>query len=296
MKFSDFEYAAPATLQEAIALLVEGGGDAKIIAGGQSLLPTMAYRLAQPSTLVDLRNIAELRGIRIEGDTVTIGALTRWRDIEENTELATAQPLLQEAIRHVAHYQIRNVGTVGGSLAHADPAAEMPGVAVSCDALIRVCGGQGERVIPAGDFFLGPLSTALGEDEIIVDIQLPAWSADRRWAFMEFSKRRGDFAIAGVALHFLIDAENQARDVHIGVIGTSDRPQRLESVEQYLTGKVLDETVIAEAGRLVSEVVQPGEDIHASAAYRRSLAGTLARRCLNDALRRTHPLAAEAPL
>lgn len=292
MKFCDFEYAAPATLKEAVSLLAAGQGEAKIIAGGQSLLPTMAYRLAQPSMLVDLRKIPGLSGIRIDNDGVEIGALTRWRDIENDARLSTAQPLLREAIRHVAHYQIRNMGTVGGSLAHADPAAEMPGIAMTCDARIRVQGDRGERIIPAADFFLGPLSTALSDDEIIVDIQLPAWAPERYWAFKEFSKRQGDFAIAGVALHFLMDAGGRAADVHVGAIGTGDRPLRLAAVEQYLTGKVLDESAIKEAGRLASEAVQPGDDIHASAAYRRSLAGTLTRRCLNEALHRASPAAA----
>src|SRR5690606_19701691 len=202
MKFCDFEYAAPTTLEDAVGLLVAGEGDAKIIAGGQSLLPTMAFRLAQPSMLVDLRKIPDLSGIRIDGDGIVLGACTRWCDIENDARLATAHPLLQEAIRHVAHYQIRNRGTVGGSLAHAEPAAEMPGIAVTCEARIRILGAKGERVVAAEDFFLGPLSTVLEDDEIIVEVQLPAWSPDRCWAFQEFSKRQGDFAMAGVALHF----------------------------------------------------------------------------------------------
>ncbi len=174
MKLPPFDYACPTTLPEAIELLASHDGDAKAIAGGQSLVPMLAFRLAQPTLLVDLRKLADLRGIRISDQGVTLGAMVRWRDIEDDDRLKTAHPLLKAAIAHVAHYQIRNRGTVGGSIAHADPAAEMPGIAMTCDAEIAVVGKSGAHVIQAADFFQGALTTALAPDEIIVEIRLPA--------------------------------------------------------------------------------------------------------------------------
>src|SRR6185312_5184003 len=191
MKLPAFEYACPATLNEAVALLASGGGDAKAIAGGQSLMPMMAFRVAQPSMLVDLRRLTDLKGIRISDDGVRLGALVRWRDIQDDLRLLAVHPLLKTAIAHVAHYQIRNRGTVGGSVAHADPAAEMPGIAMTCDAEIAVMGKAGARTIKAKDFFLGALTTALKADEIVTEIRLPHWPAGRRFGFQEFARRRG---------------------------------------------------------------------------------------------------------
>src|SRR6266702_7606943 len=202
MKLPPFDYACPTTLPEAVQLLSAPGGDAKLIAGGQSLVPMLAFRLAQPALLVDLRKLADLRGIRISDKTVTLGAMVRWREIEDDARLTTAHPLLKAAIAHVAHYQIRNRGTVGGSIAHADPAAEMPGIAMTCDAEIAVVGQSGPRVIRAADFFQGALTTALTSDEIIVEIRLPAWPEGRRWGFQEFARRRGDFAMAAAAVFY----------------------------------------------------------------------------------------------
>src|SRR5436853_3019757 len=186
MKLPRFEYACPTTLSEAVALLASHDGEAKALAGGQSLVPMLAFRLASPALLVDLRKLVELRRIRITSDGVALGAMVRWREIEDDVRLRTAHPLLLAAIGHVAHYQIRNRGTVGGSIAHADPAAEMPGIAVTCDADIAVSGANGARVIKAGDFFRSALITALAADEIIVEVRLPAWPERRRWGFQEF--------------------------------------------------------------------------------------------------------------
>lgn len=282
MKLPPFDYACPATLPEAIQLLASHD-DAKAIAGGQSLVPMLAFRLAQPSLLVDLRKLADLRGIRISDQGVTLGAMVRWRDIEDDARLETAHPLLKAAIAHVAHYQIRNRGTVGGSIAHADPAAEMPGIAVTCDAEIAVVGKSGARVIPASDFFEGALTTALTSDEIIVEIRLPAWPAGRRWGFQEFARRRGDFAMAAAAVFYDQDERGKARNVHVGVIGVGDRPLRLTAVEEVLNGQSIDEATIAKADAATSAAVDPQDDIHASAAYRRSLVGTMVERALKNA-------------
>ena len=283
MKVPPLDYACPATIAEAVALLAAHNGDAKPIAGGQSLMPMLAFRVASPSLLVDLRKLPDLNRIAIADDGVRLGALVRWRDIEDDVRLRSAQPLLAAAIEHVAHYQIRNRGTVGGSLAHADPAAEMPGIALTCDAEISVMGSAGARVIRARDFFLGPLITALTADEIITEVKLPAWPARRRWGFQEFSRRRGDFALAGVALFYDEDDDGKAVNAHAGAIGVGDRPVRLSAVEAALNGHAVDAATIAAAAKAASAEVEPADDIHAPAAYRRALVGTLTERALKAA-------------
>src|SRR5215472_12451167 len=274
MKLPAFDYACPATLAEAVALLASNG-DAKAIAGGQSLVPMLAFRVASPSLLVDLRGLPGLDRIAVGDDGVRLGALVRWRDILADARLARAHPLLVAAVRHVAHYQIRNRGTVGGSLAHADPAAELPGIAVACDAEIAVTGKAGARVIAGQDFFLGALTTALAPDEIITELRLPAWPAARRFGFEEFALRLGDFALAAAAVFYDLDEAGAATNAHVGVIGVGDKPARLASVEAVLNGAPLDAAAIARASSAASAAVDPPDDIHASAAYRRSLVGTM---------------------
>jgi len=283
MKLPAFEYAAPTSIAEAVALLASRGGDAKAIAGGQSLVPMLAFRVASPALLVDLRKVPDLDRIAISDDGVRLGAMVRWRDIEDDARLAVAHPLLKAAVAQVAHYQVRNRGTVGGSLAHADPAAEMPGIAVTCEAEIAVEGSSGARVIRAEDFFLGPLTTALAADEIIVEVRLPAWPARRRWGFQEFARRRGDFAMAGAALYYDQDAQGRAINARVGVIGVGDRPRRLAAVEAVLNGCIIDDATIARADQAAAASVDPDDDIHASAAYRRALTGTMVERALRCA-------------
>ena len=283
MKLPPFEYAAPTTLDEAIALLAASGGTAKAVAGGQSFFPVMAFRLASPSLIVDLRKIPGLGSIEIDAQGVRLGAKVRWRDILDDERLATSHPLLRAAISHVAHYQIRNRGTVGGSLAHADPAAEMPGIAVACDAKIVLAGSSGRRIVAAADFFTAALSTVLADDELIVEIRLPAWPANRRWAFEEFALRRGDFAIAGVAVFYDQDASGRAINSHMGVIGACTRPHRLAQAEAAFNGKTINAAAMKAAAEAASAEVDPPGDLHASAAYRRSLVGTLIERTLQRA-------------
>ncbi|HEU5275057.1 MAG TPA: xanthine dehydrogenase family protein subunit M [Xanthobacteraceae bacterium] len=282
MKLPAFEYACPATLAEAVSLLA-ARDDAKAIAGGQSLVPMLAFRVASPSLLVDLRKLTGLKEIKIDDGGVRLGALVRWRDILDDARLARAHPLLVAAVHHVAHYQIRNRGTVGGSIAHADPAAEMPGIVVACDAEIAVTGKAGARTIAAKDFFRGALTTALAADEIITEIRFPAWPAGRRFGFQEFALRRGDFAIAAAAVFYDVDAKGRAANAHVGVIGVGDLPMRLPSVEAVLNGARVDGDVIARAAAATSTAVEPQDDIHASAAYRRSLVGTMVERALSAA-------------
>jgi carbon-monoxide dehydrogenase medium subunit len=283
MKFPDFDYACPTSLDEALALLAEHGDEAVLLAGGQSLMPVLAFRLAAPGILVDIKKIPGLGTIEVGGDGVRLGTNTRWRDILANTSLAGAHPLLVAAIGHVAHYQIRNRGTVGGSLAYADPAAEMPGIAVACDADIIVIGPSGERQVKAADFFLGALTTSLAPGEIITGLHLPAWPKGRRWAFLEFARRRGDFALAGTAVFYDLDTQGRAVDSHIGVIGAGDRPSRLAAAEGAINGSNVDTDAITKAAAAAAQEVDPLEDFHAPAAYRRALVETLVTRALTDA-------------
>ena len=283
MKFPDFKYAAPESVAEAVSLLAASGGTAKPIAGGQSLLPMMAFRLAAPSLLVDLKKLKELQKITLDASGVRLGARVRWRDIETDARLKSAHPLLQAAIAHTAHYQIRNRGTVGGSVAHADPAAEMPGIAATCDAELTAVGPSGKRVIAAAEFFLGPLSTALAFDELLLEVKLAPWAPGRRWGFQEFARRRGDFAIAGVAAYYDVDEAGRAKNAHVGVIGACTRPHRVAAAEAELNGRKADSGVIAAAAKALSAAVEPPDDLHASAEYRASLAGTLLERVLIEA-------------
>ena len=284
MKPPRFGYCAPETLDEAVALLAADPG-AKPIAGGQSLMPMLAFRLASPSLLVDLRRLPGFGDIAVNAGGVRLGAKVRWRDIEEDPRLASVQPLLQAAVGHVAHYQIRNRGTVGGSLAHADPAAELPGIAVTCDGEIIVVGSTGWRRIPAAEFFTGPLTTVLRSDEIITELHLPPWPAVRRWGFEEFARRQGDFALAGIALYYDENEQGRACNPHVGVIGACSRPQRLEPVEAALDGRTVDEETIAGAARAAAGV-DALQDLHADAEYRRALVTTLVERALRAAAQR----------
>ena len=283
MKLPAFEYACPTELSEAVKLLAARNGEAKVLAGGQSLVPMLAFRLAAPALLVDLRKLAELRKLEVSASGVVLGAMVRWREILDDAHLAAAHPLLRAAVTHVAHYQIRNRGTIGGSVAHADPAAEMPGIALACEAEIATVGSAGVRAIKAEDFFVGPLITVLEADEIITEIRLPAWPARRRWGFQEFARRRGDFAMAAAALWYDEDVLGKVENAHVAVIGVGDRPQRLPSVEATLNGRAVDEATIAGAETATCAAVTPQADIHASADYRRALAGTMVERALRAA-------------
>ena len=280
MKAAPFQLARPTTLDEALALLGSGEGERKVIAGGQSLVPMMAFRMARPDFLIDLGRGSGLDAIEIAPEGVRLGACVRWRDIEQDARLVRAHPLLRAAVSHVAHYQIRNRGTVGGSCAHADPAAELPGVALACDATFVVRSRRGTRLIPAEDFFLGPLTTALETDELIVQIRLPTWPADRCWAFEEFSRRKGDFALVGVAALFDLDAYGRCEEPRVAVIGAGDRPLRLRRVEAALRGVRPSAGLMVQAGVLAREEVDPSSDIHAPAAYRKTLTGVLVERAL----------------
>jgi carbon-monoxide dehydrogenase medium subunit len=282
MKPAPFDYQAPGTLREAIDLLASNPG-AFVIAGGQSLMPVLAFRLATPGLLVDLRRLPGLGNIAVGDDALRLGALVRWRDIEDDRRLPAAHPLLHTAVAHVAHYQIRNRGTVGGSLAHADPAAELPGVAVTCEGEITLFGPTGSRTVPAADFFTGPLSTLRQPDEIITELRLPKWPSGRRWAFRKYARRDGDFALAGILLFYDEDRQGALSNAHVGVIGACPRPCRLTGVETLLNGHIIDDGLIRQAAATAAEEVDPPDDLHGDAAYRRGLVATLIERGLRAA-------------
>jgi carbon-monoxide dehydrogenase medium subunit len=280
MKPAPFEYARPGTLAEALSLLAED--DVKPIAGGQSLVPLLALRMTSPRLLVDISRLAELRSIDIGPQGVRLGALTRWCDVLSHPQLAAHHPLLVEAIGHVAHYQIRNRGTVGGSCCHADPSAEMPAVAVTCEAQFEIASRRGNRVVPAEEFFQGILTTALEPDELVTAIRLPPWPAGRRYAFEEFARRTGDFAIAGCAL-FWDEEGGRCIDPHVGVFGVADTALRLPTVEAALSDRQLTPGLIAEAADLAQQAVVTHGDVHAPAAYRSALMRVMVERALSSA-------------
>ncbi len=283
MKPAPFDYVRPGTLPEALSILSQANGDAKPIAGGQSLVPLLALRMTAPRLLVDITRLPELKGIDVTPNGVRLGALVRWRDIESDPELRRQQPLLVEAVKHIAHYQIRTRGTVGGSCAHADPAAEMPAIAITCDAEFEVASLRGVRLISACDFFTGVLTTALEPDELLIALHLPKWPAARRHGFQEFARRSGDFAIAGCALFWDEDQDGRCIAPHVGVFGVGDAALRLQIVEDALSERRLTPDLIARAGELAERAVEPQDDLHAPAAYRRSLIRVLTERALSDA-------------
>ncbi|HEY2758807.1 MAG TPA: xanthine dehydrogenase family protein subunit M [Pseudolabrys sp.] len=287
MKLPPLEYVAPTSVAETVALLAQAQGDAKIISGGQSLMPMLAFRLASPKILIDLRHVPDLDRITVGDDGVTLGAKVRWVDIEQDLRLRTAHPLLADMIKHVAHYQIRNRGTVGGSLAHADPAAEMPAIAVTCDAALEIAGPEGSRTVPAASFFIGPLLAALGPSDMIVAVRLPAWPARRRRGLAEFARRKGDFAMAGVALFYDLDADGRMEDPHVGAFGVADTPLRLREVESVLAGKKPEPAVFARAVETCRASVDPPSDIHADSDYRRALLGTMLEQAMLQAERQS---------
>jgi carbon-monoxide dehydrogenase medium subunit len=284
VKPTAFDYRAPATLGEALALLKANIGTAKLLAGGQSLMPVLNFRLASPGLLIDLNRIPALAGMREEADgSLIVGAMTRNRSLETSPAVRRSIPLLHAAIPHVAHVQIRNRGTIGGSLAHADPAAELPAVCVACAAELSLTGPRGERVLKAEEFFVGLFSTAMADDEILTSIRFPAWPRSRRSAFLEVSRRRGDFAIVGVALTLDLDPSGRCEAARVAIFGAADRPQLADRSAELLRGQALDPDRIRQAARAARASITPRSDHHASADYRGELVEVLTRRALEQA-------------
>lgn len=280
-----FEYIAPQTVDEALALLADETVDTRVIAGGQSLVPMLAFRLAGPDLLVDLNRIPDLAGISAESSgAVRIGAMTRTRAIERSGLVRAAQPLLAAGPPHIAHVAIRNRGTIGGSLCHADPAAEFPALALACGARIETVSLSGGRSIAASDFFEGVFTTALEEDEIVAAVHFPAWPAGRRWAFLEVSRRHGDFALAGCAFWADVESGGVCTWARMVQFGIEDRPLVIDAVETALVGSVLANRRAADAAAAAAfDTLDPETDIHASGLYRKELGATLARRAVMQA-------------
>ena len=284
MKPPPFSYAAPTTLAEAVGLLVEHAeSEPRVLAGGQSLIPLMNFRLAKPGYLVDLRNVAGLSGIRLEADLLVIGAMTRMADLERAPEVAVAAPLVAEAVGLIAHTPVRNSGTIGGSLAHADPAAELPAVALALDAELVAAGPGGTRRIPAAEFLTGPFSTALAADEILTEIRLPVWHGGH--AFVEFSRIHANFAVVAVAALVELDGR-RVRRAALALTGVAPTAIRATSAEQVLTGAAGDAPPVAEAAEAAVAGLSPAGDLHASAATRLALARTYVRRGIELAISR----------
>ena len=286
MKPPPFAYAAPATLEEALGLLAEHAeAEPRVLAGGQSLIPLMNFRLAKPGYLVDLRNVAGLSGIRRDGDVLVIGAMTRMAAVERSPEVAVAAPLVTEAVGLVAHAPVRNSGTVGGSLAHADPAAELPAVALALDAELVAAGPGGTRVIPAAEFFHGPYTTALAPDEILTEIRLPVWPGGH--AFTEFSRVHANFAVVAVAALVELDGDSdRIRRTALALAGVAPTPVRATAAERALAGTPADAGTIRAAADSAGADLSPAGDLHASPETRRGLARTYLRRGIELAVAR----------
>ena len=282
MKPVAFAYHAPTTVEDAIALLTRYGGEAKLLAGGQSLMPLLNFRLSRPAALVDLNAIPSLAYIREEDGEVRFGAMTRQRTIEFSPLVRQRLPLLTEATALVGHLPIRTRGTIGGSLAHADPSAEYPAVLAALDGTVVVRSPRGERALRPSELFQSYLTTSLGPDEILVEVRLPAMAAGAGFAFEEFSRRHGDFAIVGIAAMLVGDGQACAA-ARLATAGAGPVPMRLRSAEEILERDGLSEAAVEAAARRAAELVEPDSDIHASAAYRRNLTRVLTGRALRRA-------------
>ena len=287
MKPARFEYLAPLELEEALESLQRYGEDAKVLAGGQSLMPLMNLRLARPKVIIDINRLSKLSSISAgPNGGLVIGALTRQRAIERSATVIERNPLLAAAMPLIGHFQIRNRGTIGGSLAHADPAAELPAVSVVLGAEFVLRGARRERVIRAEDFFVDTMTTAVEPDELLTEIRIPGWRAGLGWAIEEISRRRGDFAMVGVAALVQIDANEACREARIALFGVGAKPVRMPRAEGMLRGRVPDQQTLLEIARIVSADLDPDSDVHASAEYRQEVGGVLTRRALEKALLR----------
>jgi CO/xanthine dehydrogenase FAD-binding subunit len=286
MKPAAFDYLAPTSLGEALAMLAELGEGAKPLAGGQSLVPLMNFRLVRPQHVVDLNGLGELAGIREDDGHLVIGAMTRQRAVETSALVAERCPLLAEAMPHVGHVQIRNRGTIGGSLAHADPAAELPAVVAALDGELVVQSTRGRRAVKAEQFFVGYLTTAARPGELLVEVRLPKSPPRTGSAFMEISRRHGDFALVGVAATVTVDDAGVCTASAIALTGVGPTPVAAREAARGLIGVKPAADVFEAVGRRISDSVEPDSDLHASSDYRKHVAGVLTRRALAQAAER----------
>lgn len=288
MKPAPFEYYAPTSVDEALAHLTEYGYDAKVLAGGQSLVPMMNFRLVQPAVLVDLNNIPDLAFIKPdENGGLRLGAMTRHHQVEIDPLVQERAPLLHETMPHIAYPQVRNRGTFGGSVSHADPAAELACVSVTLEGRFRLRGQNGERWVPADEFFIGLFTTVLEPDELLVEVALPPLPARSGWSIMEVARRPHDYALAGVAAVVSLDEEGRCEQARIVFLSAGDSPMIARQAAETLKGQVpTQDSIRAAAETAASEEIDPSSDIHATADFRRHLANVLCRRTLEQAFQR----------
>jgi CO/xanthine dehydrogenase FAD-binding subunit len=282
MKPAAFDYIAPNSLEAAVEAIAAANGDGKVLAGGQSLMPLLNFRMTRPTVVVDLMHIPGMSFIELRGDAVAIGAMTRHADLEFSDLVASKLPVMAAAMRHVAHLAIRNKGTIGGSLSHADPAAELPMLAVFYGATIKVQGSNGRREIAAEDFFVSALTNCLDPDEIVFEIEFPVLASHAGWAFEEVARRFGDFALACIAVSFEV-LDDRIAGARVAVMGVADTPRRLREAEQALKGARRGPEAAARFAEIVRSCLSPPSDIHVSAEYRKNLIGALAERAFTTA-------------
>jgi carbon-monoxide dehydrogenase medium subunit/6-hydroxypseudooxynicotine dehydrogenase subunit alpha len=286
LKPSSFEYEAPGEVDEALEILARVGDDGKVLAGGQSLVPLLNFRLAAPAHLVDINGVSGLSYVRRSDGWLNIGAMTRQSVLERSPLVGKGWPLLHQALEFVAHAQIRNRGTVGGSIAHADPAAELP-IALAClDGRVRVRSTDGERVVGWRDLFLTHLTTSIESNELLVAVEVPPLPERSGSAFCEFARRHGDFALGGAAVLVAVDEGGTCTEARIALLGAGDVPLRAEAAEQALVGSRIDVNGVAEAARLSVDGVEPTGDIHGSGDYRKRLIEAMVRRGVTAAAER----------
>lgn len=283
MKPCAFEYFNPQSVPEAIELLDRYGNEAKIIAGGQSLVPMMNFRLARPEILIDINGIKELEYIKTEGDELVIGALTRERDIEQSPLVIEKWPILSKAVSFIGHSAIRNRGTVGGSLVHADPSAEIPTSLCALNGKVKVMGPSGEKILEPEEFFLTYLTTSLEPSDLLVEVRIPALPEKMGWSFSELSRRSGDFAIVAVGILLFTETVGVCREARISMGGVAPTPVRAEEAEALLAGQKITEKLIAEAAQQAAEETDTDPDYHASAEYRKDMARVFVKRGLQEA-------------
>jgi CO/xanthine dehydrogenase FAD-binding subunit len=291
MKPAPFKYIAATSLAHALALKAQHGDDAKFLAGGQSLIPAMNFRLARPAILIDINGIEGLAGVRPRAGAVGIGPLTRYRALQRDEALTKLYPLIGEALPHIAHPQIRNRGTIGGNLSHADPASELPAIALALRGRFRVQAAKRERWVEAKDFFAGALTTDLQPDEMLVELELPSSKPRTGSCFMEIARRRGDFAIAGVAAMVTLDERDVCAEVRLALCGVGETPVDASSaadglIGQNLSEQALSEQAIREVAACLQKMIAPAGNVHATADYQRHVAGVLAERALSTACQR----------
>lgn len=283
MKPPKFAYARPQSVEETLSLLARGNDETRILAGGQSLVPLLNLRMTQISALIDVNSVSELSFITRKNGTLRVGALTRHRHLEVAETARLAQPLISRAAAEIGHLAIRNRGTIGGSLVHADPAAEWPLIAVTLDAQLILRSEKNSRTVAARNFFLGPLTTAIEPDEMLCEILFPIPTGRTFWGFQEFCRRPGDFAIAAVACQIALDKDGLCTGVALGVGGAHSTPLLISEVDKVLKGSHGEDAAIREAAEKAAAAVDPSSDLHGSAQYRRRLVNVLALRALKQA-------------